>query len=253
MKKSLFYLTRIFFFLWLVTFCLVIFSCAKKTSEGFLIPGTGTILHIQKKQYTNKKSSNQSGNIQITREQMDGVASWYGPKFHGKKTANGEFYNQNAFTVAHKILPINTRIKITNRENGRWVQARVNDRGPYKKNRVVDVSKKIAKELKFLEKGTARVRLDIISYPDNYDPKFGIAPYKQKVVQIVSYKDPSRLLENFAKVKKQVHPIAVFADKISNKEYHIVAGPFYSVKNAQFVSEQIRIRGFDSFVRSYRK
>ena len=56
-------------------------------------------------------------NVQYTREQMDGVASWYGPDFHGKKTANGEIYNQNDYTVAHKILPINTKILITNLEN----------------------------------------------------------------------------------------------------------------------------------------
>ena len=70
--------------------------------------------------------------------------------------------------------------KITNLENSKKIYARVNDRGPYKKKRIVDVSKKIATELGFIDKGTARVKLDIISYPKKYDKARGITPYKQK-------------------------------------------------------------------------
>ena len=127
--------------------------------------------------YFSKKTG---GNVQNTREQMDGIASWYGPNFHNKKTANGEIYNQNAYTVAHRILPLGSIIKITNLENSKKIYARVNDRGPYKKKRIVDVSKKIATELGFIDKGTARVKLDIISYPKKYDKARGITPYKQK-------------------------------------------------------------------------
>ena len=73
--------------------------------------------------YFSKKTG---GNVQNTREQMDGIASWYGPNFHNKKTANGEIYNQNAYTVAHRILPLGSIIKITNLENSKKI---FNDRG----------------------------------------------------------------------------------------------------------------------------
>lgn len=252
MKKRKYCLIKNYAVVTTLLFLFVVSSCAPKTSEGFFIPQTRQKTE-QKKKYSSSKSSRKIENIQYTREQMNGIASWYGPNFHGKKTANGEIYNQNANTVAHKILPINTKIKITNLENGKWVTARVNDRGPYKKNRIIDVSKKIAKNLQFLEKGTAKVRLDVIRYPQSYDPKLGIAPYKQKVVQIVSYDNPQNLLENFSKVKVKIYPITIFADQLGNKEYHIVAGPFYSAKNAEIVSQTIRKKGFASFVRSYRK
>jgi len=90
----------------------------------------------------------------------EGTASWYGPGFHGNTTANGERYNQNALTAAHKLLPFNTTLKVTNLENGRSVQVRVNDRGPFVDNRVIDLSKKAAQQIGMIQKGTARVRLE---------------------------------------------------------------------------------------------
>ncbi|WP_304121952.1 septal ring lytic transglycosylase RlpA family protein [Mailhella massiliensis] len=88
-----------------------------------------------------------------------GVASWYGPGFHGKKTSNGERYNQNAMTAAHKLLPFGTRLKVTNLDNGRVTEVRVNDRGPFVDSRVIDLSRAAAKDLGMLGTGTARVRI----------------------------------------------------------------------------------------------
>ena len=90
-----------------------------------------------------------------------GIASWYGPDFHAKRTANGEKYNMHSLTAAHRTLPLPSIVKITNLENGRSLVVRVNDRGPYARNRIVDVSKKVAQLLGFLEKGTAKVRVEI--------------------------------------------------------------------------------------------
>ncbi len=91
-----------------------------------------------------------------------GVASWYGPDFHAKRTANGEKYNMHSLTAAHRTLPLPSIVKITNLENGRSLVVRVNDRGPYARNRIVDVSKKVAQLLGFLEKGTAKVRVEVL-------------------------------------------------------------------------------------------
>ena len=91
-----------------------------------------------------------------------GVASWYGKKFHGKKTANGEIYNMRHLTAAHNTLPLPSIVQVTNLENGRQITVRVNDRGPFAKNRVIDLSKKSAKLLGFHNKGTTKVRVELL-------------------------------------------------------------------------------------------
>ena len=91
-----------------------------------------------------------------------GMASWYGPGFAGKPTASGERFDPDAMTCAHPKLPFGTMLEVTNTENGKRVVVRVNDRGPFAKKRIVDVSREAAKRLGFLEKGVAKVRLEIV-------------------------------------------------------------------------------------------
>ncbi len=90
-----------------------------------------------------------------------GIASWYGRKFHGSATANGEIYDMSALTAAHKTLPLPSIVKVTNLENGRRVRLRVNDRGPFKKGRIIDLSRRAADLLGMRKTGTARVRVQI--------------------------------------------------------------------------------------------
>jgi len=92
----------------------------------------------------------------------EGVASWYGPGFHGKRTANGERFDQNALTAAHPTLPMPTMVRVTNLDNGRTADLRVNDRGPFASNRIIDVSKRAAEVLGFRRSGTARVRVIVL-------------------------------------------------------------------------------------------
>ncbi len=91
-----------------------------------------------------------------------GIASWYGPGFHGKKTANGEVFNENDLTAAHKTLPLPSIIEVTNLENGKKAIMRVNDRGPYAHGRILDVSKHGAEVLGFKNKGTAKVKIEVM-------------------------------------------------------------------------------------------
>jgi len=88
-----------------------------------------------------------------------GIASWYGDKFHGKPTATGEIYNQYDLTVAHKTLPLNSMLYVTNLENGKSLMLRLNDRGPFIGNRIIDLSSAAAKALGTAEKGLAKVRV----------------------------------------------------------------------------------------------
>ena len=90
----------------------------------------------------------------------DGVASWYGRDFHGKTTANGERYNMYAMTAAHKLLPLGTKVRVTHLRNGKSIVVRVNDRGPFVGDRIIDLSYASAKELGMIGTGTARVRVE---------------------------------------------------------------------------------------------
>jgi rare lipoprotein A len=97
-------------------------------------------------------------------------ASWYGPKFHGKMTANGEIYDQMAFTAAHKKLSFGTLLKVTNTKNGRSVIVRINDRGPYIEGRDLDLSKGAAIELGMLRKGVARLKIEEVALNKTNNP-----------------------------------------------------------------------------------
>lgn len=91
-----------------------------------------------------------------------GPASWYGPGFHGRQTANGERFDQNAMTAAHKSLPFGTKLRVTNKDNGKSVVVRVNDRGPYAGGRVLDLSKGAAGKIGMLNSGVASVKIEVI-------------------------------------------------------------------------------------------
>jgi rare lipoprotein A len=91
-----------------------------------------------------------------------GIASWYGPGFHGRLTANGEVYDQSSLTAAHRTLPMPSMVQITNLENGRSIKVRINDRGPFKNGRIIDLSKRAADLLGFSHNGTARVLVEIV-------------------------------------------------------------------------------------------
>jgi peptidoglycan lytic transglycosylase len=92
-----------------------------------------------------------------------GTASWYGRPYHGRRTASGEVYNMNRMTAAHPTLPFGTRVAVTNLENGRTVILTINDRGPFKHDRLIDVSRKAARELGFLGQGLTRIGMRVVA------------------------------------------------------------------------------------------
>ncbi len=92
-----------------------------------------------------------------------GIASWYGAEFHGKRTANGETFDQNVVSAAHRTLPMPSVVRVTNLDNGRAIQVRVNDRGPFARGRIIDMSRQGAQLLGFYRNGTARVRVEILA------------------------------------------------------------------------------------------
>jgi len=98
--------------------------------------------------------------------EQSGIASWYGPGFHGKTTANGEAYDMEAMTAAHKQLPFGSIVEVRNRDNGRKARVRINDRGPFVRGRIIDLSKAAARAIGMLGPGTARVRIRVVGRSD---------------------------------------------------------------------------------------
>jgi rare lipoprotein A len=100
--------------------------------------------------------------LQIAQEAYQGKASWYGPQFHGRMTANGEIFDSNQLTAAHPNLPFGTKVKVTNMVNGRSVVVRINDRGPFVGGRIIDVSAGAARLLNMISAGVANVQLEVL-------------------------------------------------------------------------------------------
>ena len=115
-----------------------------------------------------EKHNNPSGESfkqRVALRQYKGLASWYGRDFHGKRMANGDRYNMYQVSVAHKTLPLGTRVRVTNLDNGQSIVAEVTDRGPYVKGRIVDLSRKAAEMIGALHEGVVPVRLEVVSRP----------------------------------------------------------------------------------------
>ncbi len=144
---------------------------------------------------------------------QEGVASWYGGKFHGRKTANGEIYDMNGVTAAHKSLPFGTIVNVQNLDNGKAIKVRINDRGPFIKGRIIDLSKKAAEAIGMMHSGTANVRITVD------DPNITTAVLEKEqsefmTIQVAAYKNPlnaKRMKEKIAQINLQ--PVAVLTQE----------------------------------------
>ena len=114
-----------------------------------------------------KNPSKKTKKYDRSKKILKGISSYYGPKFHGKLTANGEVYDMYGLTAAHKTLPLNTIVRVTNLSNDKSLILRINDRGPYVGDRILDCSYGAAKKLDFVQSGTTDVRIEVIEWGDN--------------------------------------------------------------------------------------
>ncbi len=156
-----------------------------------------------------------------------GVASWYGHPFHGQATASGEIYDMNGLTAAHKQLPLGTRVLVTNLENQRQIEVIINDRGPFVKNRIIDLSKKAAQQLNVIGNGTAMVRLDILELPES----ISISRKHPFAIQFAAFRNretATRLRNKIARQNSEV-----FIDEIKRGN-----GPLYRVRLGWFNSRK---------------
>lgn len=164
-------------------FLILLSGCVSKSLVGVVSPDSG-------KQPTNADQTRSSSKNTYTvlgktysvmlgsKDYLDiGIASWYGEKFHGRRTSNGEIYNMYALTAAHRSLPLPTYVKVTNLDNRRNIIVKVNDRGPFHDERLIDLSFRAAQELGFSDEGTALVvveAVDSLNYPKSFTVSAGV-------------------------------------------------------------------------------
>lgn len=162
----------------------------------------------------------------------EGIASWYGKKFHGYKTANGEVYDMYQLSAAHKSLPLPSYAEITNLENGRKILVRVNDRGPFHDNRIIDLSYAAAVRLDVVKKGTARVKIEVID-PSTWQGGMSeqinkLTPPVQVQVIALSQLSSAEGVKSDLAVKTQL-PIRIVSETVRNTKLHKVQiGPVWS-------------------------
>jgi rare lipoprotein A len=184
---------------------------------------------------------------------LEGIASWYGPGFHGKPTASGEIYDQQRMTAAHPSLPLGTIIRVQNQSNGHVVWVRVNDRGPYAKGRVLDLSRAAAERLGMVDEGTAPVQISILRWPRSTDTELGLRAYSQYVVQVAAYPEPDKAEDVLVRMQGRFDWAEFMVDPRPNGLLSVVAGPYDDGGEAQRVARRLQKSGVTSLVRRWRK
>ena len=128
--------------------------------------GTSPEFSSKKKEKPKTNKGKKKSTFNKSKTVYKGISSYYGPKFHGKLTANGEIFDMYGVTAAHKEFPFNTVIRVTNEKNGKSLLIRINDRGPYIAGRILDCSFGAAKKLEFVGEGTAKVKIEVLEWGD---------------------------------------------------------------------------------------
>jgi len=175
-----------------------------------------------------------------------GEASWYGPGFHGRLTSNRERFNQDDLTAAHRTLPFNTIIEVVNTENNETIEVRINDRGPYARNRVIDLSRAAADEIGMIDNGVAEVELVLVEaggpLPENLNrPTF--------TIQLGEYNLASYAGRFADEVGEGVRVEQRFPRGSVRTVFMIYYGSYSSISSANADLEKLRERGFEGFVR----
>lgn len=224
-----------------------------------------TPIHEPRTRAGNKSPYTVKGKTYRIRDGVDGYreqgyASWYGTKFHGRRTANGEVYNMYALSGAHKTLPIPSYVQVTNLENGRNIIVRLNDRGPFVDGRVIDLSYTAAQKLGMLESGTARVEVVALN-PDDFAGKVASNSYSgaNSLPEDASFKlQPTTRLQVGAYGSKQkaaeiqrkleeifIYPVAIDPVSSAGKRlYRVRIGPIQRFEHLAEIQNELLARNF---------
>ncbi len=172
----------------------------------------------------------------------EGVASWYGNPYHGRRTTSGEIYDMDEMTAAHRTLPLGVRVRVENLSNGRHVEVRINDRGPFRKGRLIDLSRAAARQLQMMGPGTARVRLRVVALPDQIIEGFF-------AVQVGSFRDRKNAERLRDRLARQ-HGAALIQEYDSPRGlfHRVLAGREPDIPRAETLAEKLEQEGLPGFV-----
>ena len=172
----------------------------------------------------------------------EGLASWYGHPYHGRRTTSGEIYDMELLTAAHRTLPLGTRVRVENLSNGHDVEVRINDRGPFVEDRIIDLSRAAARKIQMLGPGTARVRLRVVGLPGKAEGGF----FAVQVGAFLHEGNAERLRRGLAKeygaasVQKYNSPRGLF--------YRVLVGREGDLVSAQSLAGRLKEKGHRGFV-----
>jgi len=174
-----------------------------------------------------------------------GIASWYGEDYHGRKTANGEVYDMYAMTAAHRTLPFHTRVRVTNLENGKKTEVRINDRGPFIAGRIIDLSYSGARAIGMLGSGTAKVTLEAIGFAGGQSP----SPQGSFVIQVGSFAQKENATRFHAQLEKKYPYVRIIIwESNVQRLYRVRLGAFRTEAEARRQAEILKKEHLSGFV-----
>ena len=175
-----------------------------------------------------------------------GIASWYGPGFHGKATASGEIYDQHDFTAAHQTLPLGTRVMVTNLENGSSTEVIINDRGPFAKGRIIDLSHTAARMLNMIGPGTALVRVDVLDSPTRLKSIPDTLNYTLQLGSFAQMENARQLRDRAARAFPQVSIASLQSKDVTYYRVHL--GTYASRSEAEEQARYLAQAGFSAVI-----
>jgi rare lipoprotein A len=185
-----------------------------------------------------------------------GLASWYGQEEHGNHTANGEIFNKNALTAAHRTLPFGTYVQVTNLQNNRTVVVKINDRGPFVRGRVIDLSYAAAKQIDLLSAGVERVRLEIVkpnetqpSPQPEQTPTASPEAIGSYLVQVGAFQRKENAYNLKRTLDRQYASVSVIkGGSFWSRIYRVHIGPFPEQEQALHISDRLTREGYRPFI-----
>ena len=169
-----------------------------------------------------------------------GTASWYGEDFHGRPTSSGEIYNMFGLTAAHKLMPLGTVVKVTNMENGRSVTVKINDRGPFVDNRIIDLSYSAAEALDMVNTGISPVEVEVLEWGEIF------SDFTVQVGSFVVEQNALRLKKKLESKYQYVY-IVPFVNN-DKKFYRVRVGSVKEIKEAEQLVDELSAEGFVTFI-----
>jgi rare lipoprotein A len=170
-----------------------------------------------------------------------GIASWYGNPYHGRRAANGEVYDMEKMTAAHRTLPFGTRVMVENQTNGKSVEVRITDRGPFVDGRIIDLSHAAAGQISMIGPGTAKVKVRVLGYgPAAGEPAFA--------VQVGTFRDKARADALMLELAKQYAPVSVVRRDGAPPTWRVLVGNKATREEAEVLAPALRRYSGDAFV-----